>query len=73
LLEKVVENGKRVSERRDLNEIRAYTLDCVAKMPERIRQVIVNKPYEMKISNGLNDLVEELTEKYSKKEQRDER
>src|SRR3989344_145785 len=65
LLEKVVENGKRTRERRSLDETRAYCLNEVSKLPEHLRQVHVMKPYELKISPGLESLVTNLTEKYS--------
>ena len=65
LLEKVVENGKRTRERRSLDETRAYCLNEVSKLPEHLRQVHVMKPYELRISPGLESLVTNLTEKYS--------
>lgn len=62
LLEKVVENGKRIKPRRTLNETRQYCLDEVAKLPETARALYA-KPYEMKISEKLTELVEDLKEK----------
>ncbi|MBW3022525.1 hypothetical protein KY308_00285, partial [Candidatus Woesearchaeota archaeon] len=61
---KVVENGKRVRERRSLHEIREYCLDCIAKLPEKAKHVVEPEKYELKISAGLNRLVDSLTEKY---------
>ncbi|HJX05323.1 MAG TPA: nicotinate phosphoribosyltransferase [Candidatus Nanoarchaeia archaeon] len=64
LLEKVVKQGKRVTGRRNLDEIRQYALECVSKLPEHLKEVRVAQQYEMKISDGLNKLIDELTEKY---------
>jgi nicotinate phosphoribosyltransferase len=66
LLECVIKNGKRVSPRRNLNEIRSYCLAEVAKMPEQSKQLKAT-PYEMKISRGLNQLVDNLTKQYGGK------
>lgn len=59
LLELVVNQGERTKQRRTLQEIREYAQACVQKMPE--------ESYKVKISTGLNNLVESLTEKYGRK------
>jgi len=64
LLELVVKNGKRVSEKKNLKEIREYALNCVSNLPDGVKGTKAEKKYELKISNGLNDLVNELTKKY---------
>ncbi len=66
LLEKVVENGERIVGRRELEEIRKYCLEEVAKMPEEIRIVNVENPYKVQISAGLNTMAENLKIKYAK-------
>lgn len=64
LLEKIVENGRRVNPRRDLQEIRQYTLEEVAKLPEEIKQVQVGQ-YQVRISPKLTELVNALTNQYN--------
>ena len=67
LLEKVVENGQRTVCRRTLNEIREYCMSEVAKMPLETRNVFA-EAYEVKESEGLKQLVNVLSRKYSTKE-----
>src|SRR3989344_2005395 len=64
LLEKVVENGFRISQRRDLKEIREYALDSVSRLPDSLKQVRVADKYEVRKSEGLTSLIDELGEKY---------
>ncbi|MBU1199868.1 MAG: nicotinate phosphoribosyltransferase [Nanoarchaeota archaeon] len=64
LLEKVVSQGKRVTKRRTLEEIRQHALESVEKLPDHLKQVRVTEQYEMKISDGLNELIERLTQQY---------
>ncbi|KYK25456.1 hypothetical protein AYK26_05970 [Euryarchaeota archaeon SM23-78] len=64
LLELAVKDGKRVRAKRSLDETRDYALRCVDKLPEHLKQSEVKEHYEMKISKGLNQLINELTEKY---------
>ena len=63
LLEQVVENGKRVTPRRELKEIRKYCLEQMTKMPEHAKRLVAN-PYEMCISDGLTNLVNRLIKNY---------
>lgn len=63
LLEKVVMNGERINQRKSLNEIRAYCLEQIAKMPEQTKALHA-QPYSLKISNGLDNLVKETSNKY---------
>ena len=63
LLEKIVENGERIIQIRELNEIRAYCLEQVAKMPDNTKGVYAT-PYEMRPSQKLDGLVQRLTSKH---------
>jgi nicotinate phosphoribosyltransferase len=63
LLEKVVENGKRITMKRTLVETRKYALGCVARLPETARELYA-KPYELRGSEKLWGLVNELKNKY---------
>lgn len=65
LLEKVVENGKRIVKRRSIKEIRQYALESVKRLPEAVKQVKVKKPYEMRISPKLEALINDLSKKYN--------
>ncbi len=65
LLELVVRNGERVTEKKPLAETRQYALDCIARLPEQLRRVKVKEPYCVEISTGLSNLVEELTGRYA--------
>ncbi len=64
LLEKVVENGTRITARRDLKEIRQYALDCVTKLPKHAREITAAVPYGLRISKGLETLARDLTNKH---------
>ena len=65
LLEKVVENGKRIIPRIELKEIRNYCLEEIAKMPEHTKRLVAN-PYELIISKGLTNLVNRLIKNYGR-------
>ena len=65
LLEKVVENGERVSPRRDIREIRAYCLEQVAKMPNYTKLVEGTLSYDLRISEGIEELIIQLARKHS--------
>jgi nicotinate phosphoribosyltransferase len=64
LLEKIVEKGERVSQRRSLEETRRYCLEQVAKMPADTRELFVTKQYGFTESPKLQELVVQLTNKY---------
>jgi nicotinate phosphoribosyltransferase len=66
LLEKVVENGKRIKPRRSLSEIRTYSLEEVAKLPLSARELCA-VPYGFEVSPGLSGLVHKLKEQYGGK------
>lgn len=66
LLEKVVENGKRIVPKRNLDEIRNYCLGEVAKLPISARQLKAI-PYKIKPSLKLDELVQSLTYQYNGK------
>ncbi|MBI1969881.1 nicotinate phosphoribosyltransferase, partial [Candidatus Woesearchaeota archaeon] len=65
LLELIVQDGKRTKERRNLTEIQRHALDCVAKLPEYVKQVRVETSYCVEISSRLQKLVGKLTERYA--------
>lgn len=67
LLEQVVKNGYRVREKPQLNEIRKYALDCIAKIPQSLKEVKVDTNYEVKISEGLENLIQETSTRYGGK------
>jgi len=70
LLEQVVKDGKRVSPRRDLEEIRSYALNCVSKLPTHVKQLRASgHSYMVGESFGLRNLVDKLSEQYEVKEQ----
>jgi nicotinate phosphoribosyltransferase len=64
LLEQVVAGGRRVRTRPTLQETREYCLGQVASLPDHLKEVRVNSPYEVRTSRRLNDLVGELTQQY---------
>lgn len=65
LLEQVVRNGKRVNARRSIAEIRQYALENVAMLPDYLKDVRVNQQYNVAESKGLQNIVGELTRRYS--------
>ncbi|MCB9359262.1 nicotinate phosphoribosyltransferase [Candidatus Woesearchaeota archaeon] len=65
LLEQVVKDGERVRERPKLAETREYCLNEVAKMPEALKQTRVIEQYQVQISYGLNNLVNQLTDQFA--------
>ena len=70
ILEKVVENGMRIRKRATLGETKQYVSKQVSSLPSELRELRVTSQYEMKISNGLQTMIDKLTTKYSvKKEQ----
>lgn len=67
LLKKVMENGKRVGKGEALSEIRKRTLENVAKIDDKYKQISLKEIYLVEISNGLKELTDELTKKYGGK------
>ena len=65
LLKPVVKHGKRIHGELSLSEIRDYCLDCVARLPERVKRVKVIEPYELRVSQKLNTLKDDLRRQYS--------
>ncbi|MGD0805714.1 MAG: nicotinate phosphoribosyltransferase [Candidatus Bathyarchaeia archaeon] len=65
LLEPAVEDGRRVRGIKTLRDIRDYSVDCVAKLPDECKRIVGARPYELKVSEKLQNLTEELTKKYS--------
>jgi nicotinate phosphoribosyltransferase len=64
LLEKVVENGIRVSPRRSVHEIRDYALHQVSLLPEEKRSIDSQSKYETIPSAGLVALTESLSKQF---------
>jgi len=64
LLQPYVKDGERIVPRRKLDEIRAYCLREVEKMPPWTKGTHAH-PHETHISKGLEKLTEELSSKYS--------
>jgi nicotinate phosphoribosyltransferase len=65
LLEPAVDDGIRIRSTRTLRDIREYSMGCVAKLPIECKRIVGAKPYELKISEKLLRLTEELTREYS--------
>ncbi len=65
LLEPAVDDGIRIRSTRTLKDIREYSMGCVAKLPDECKRIVGAKPYELKISDKLLRLTEELTREYS--------
>ncbi len=65
LLEPTVEGGKRIRRVKPLRDIREYSMDCVAKLPDECKRIVAAKAYQLMISNKLQRLTEELTKQYS--------
>ncbi|MCM2325057.1 MAG: nicotinate phosphoribosyltransferase [Candidatus Woesearchaeota archaeon] len=65
LLEQAVSNGKRVSTRRELSEIRQYALEGVSRLPHGLRCVEAVGRYEVKVSEGIHGMIAGLNARYS--------
>ena len=65
LLEPAVDCGRRIRRIRALRDIREYSMCCVAMLPDECKRIVAAKPYELKISDKLQSLTEELTRQYS--------
>ncbi len=64
LLELAVKDGERARERPALKETRQYALNEVAKLPDALKGVRVENPFEVAVAPRLNGLVEQLTMQY---------
>lgn len=64
LLELAVKDGVRVRTKPTLDESRKYCLNEIAKLPDSLKQVRVERQYEVRPSEGLNDTIERLTKQY---------
>jgi nicotinate phosphoribosyltransferase len=64
LLEPAVEGGRRIRGTRTLRGIREYSMGCVAKLPDECRRIVAAKPYQLRISDKLQRLTEELTNQF---------
>lgn len=63
LLKKIIRGGKRVMPRRGLEEIKDYSLRCVSNLPNNVRELEVDQPYQLVISRALNKLTNEMISK----------
>ena len=70
LLEKVILDGERVRSKPTLNETREYVAREVAKLPDELRGVKVDKQYAFRVAPGLEQLIDTLTQKYSHRVER---
>lgn len=66
LLEKVIEDGERISERMNVKDIRSYSMSEVSKLPEYLKDVRVKESYPVSTTVQLNGLVQDLSMKYGK-------
>jgi len=67
ILEQVVKDGRRVTERAPLKETRSYALACVAMLPDETRAVRAPADgYRTQLSEGLQGLVAGLKEMYAR-------
>jgi nicotinate phosphoribosyltransferase len=65
LLTEVVRRGRVLKEALPIHEVRDYCLYCVSKLPDYVKEVYVEKPYQLRIGPKLRRLTEKLVEKYS--------
>jgi nicotinate phosphoribosyltransferase len=60
LLIKVMENGKTIQDFPSLTKIRAIASESLAKLPDKHKKLIANKPYLVELSPALRNLTERL-------------
>jgi nicotinate phosphoribosyltransferase len=65
LLEPAVAAGKRIRKVKTLQEVRDYSVGCVAKLPDECKRVVDPTPYRLTISEKLQSLTDELVRQYS--------
>jgi len=66
LLKKVMENGKRIIERRSLDEISAYRQERQELLPEEYKRFVNPHIYKIGISDGLKSVRDKLITEYKK-------
>ncbi len=64
LLEKVMENGRRLQEKEKITEIRKRTLENLARLPKKYKSINNYEAYPVEISTKLKILIEDLIKKY---------
>jgi nicotinate phosphoribosyltransferase len=64
LLQPLMRNGRRVTERPSARAVREYSLAEVAKLPSGARELHA-MPYTASVSQGVAELVEELTQRHT--------
>ncbi len=65
LLQEVVRKGKRVRDKRDLQEIRQHCLECTSRLPEQLRKTRVTETYKVCLSDSLQSLIDTLVHRFS--------
>ncbi|MBI4447983.1 nicotinate phosphoribosyltransferase [Candidatus Woesearchaeota archaeon] len=64
LLQKVMQNGKRLQPKKSLGKIRSYCLQQVDKLPDELKKIDAKTNYKVGIAPGLQQLTQELIKKY---------
>jgi nicotinate phosphoribosyltransferase len=64
LLELMIAGGKRITEKRNLPEIRKYCLDEVAKLSDELKQLNAAGKYTLEVAAGLDNAITALTARY---------
>jgi nicotinate phosphoribosyltransferase len=67
LLEKKIENGKRVAPKRNLNEVQEYSSNDLKSFDDTIKRIINPYIYKVSLSEKLKDVKFEMVEEYSSK------
>jgi nicotinate phosphoribosyltransferase len=69
LLTEVVRDGEMLRETLSIDEVRDYSLDCVSKLPNEVKKVYVEKPYQLRVGTALMKLTDRLGKQYSNSEE----
>jgi nicotinate phosphoribosyltransferase len=65
LLSEAVRGGTLIRQTLPLDEVRDYCLNSVSRLPDEVKKVYVEKPYELRIGSELQRVTDELVERYS--------
>jgi nicotinate phosphoribosyltransferase len=65
LLVEAVRGGRMLRKALPIDMVRAYCLDCVSKLPNEVKKVYVEEPYQLRIGTELHKLTESLVQRYS--------
>jgi len=66
LLHKVMENGKRILQKKSIKEISDYSQHQLKQLPDEYKRFINPHIYKVGLSSNLYNLREELIKKYKK-------